>query len=94
MTENDLPSKHLKTLQKIKNRPVLGTIPWDDIKKLFVFLGAEIQQRNGSRIAVILKGNVHVFHEPHPKRVTDKGAVNSVKRYLASHFPDLFISEK
>ncbi|NLK59678.1 MAG: hypothetical protein GX290_01355 [Treponema sp.] len=23
-----------------------------------------------------------VFHRPHPKKITDKGAVNSVKRFL------------
>ncbi|EGR1753103.1 type II toxin-antitoxin system HicA family toxin, partial [Vibrio alginolyticus] len=86
--------KHVKTLDKIKHRPILGTIPWSDIEKLFLFLGAEIEQREGSRVAVILKGSVHVFHEPHPERVTDKGAVASVKACLSSHFPGLFLSKK
>ncbi|EMX0224153.1 hypothetical protein AAFZ21_004218 [Vibrio fluvialis] len=94
MTEEDLPKKHAKTLDKIKHRPILGTIPWADIKKLFLFLGAEIEQREGSRVAIILNGTVHVFHEPHPERVTDKGAVSSVKSCLSQHFPDLFKNKK
>lgn len=94
MTENDLPKKHVNTLRKIKNRPVLGTIPWTDIEKLFLHLGAEVEEREGSRIAIIINDIPHVFHRPHPQNVTDKGAVASVKRCLSLHFPDLFTSRK
>ncbi|MDK4569449.1 type II toxin-antitoxin system HicA family toxin [Kingella kingae] len=49
---------------------------------MFIELGAEIQERAGSRIAVILFGQVKVFHRPHPSPDTDKGAVASVKKWL------------
>ncbi|WP_259345796.1 type II toxin-antitoxin system HicA family toxin [Neisseria dentiae] len=49
---------------------------------LFVELGAEIQEREGSRVAVILFGQVKVFHRPHPSPDTDKGAVASVRKWL------------
>ena len=68
---------------------MLGTIEWADIEKLFKSLGAEIKERAGSRVAVVLNGSVHVFHRPHPEKVTDKGAVASVKRVLEQHFPEL-----
>ncbi|CAI3959205.1 unnamed protein product [Commensalibacter communis] len=74
--------KHLKTLQSIFARPVQGSIRWKDIEALFVELGAEIQEREGSRIAVILFNEVQVFHRPHPSPDTDKGAVVSVKKWL------------
>lgn len=77
--------KHLKTLGAIFARPVQSSIRWKDIESLFVSLGATIQEREGSRIAVILMGQVQVFHRPHPSPMTDKGAVASVRRWLESN---------
>lgn len=44
-----------------------------------------MMEREGSRIAVILFGEVKVFHRPHPSPDTDKGAVKSVKQWLELH---------
>jgi hypothetical protein len=33
---------------------------------LFVELGAEVSEREGSRVAVVLFEEVRVFHRPHP----------------------------
>ncbi len=56
-----LKRKHAKTLAAIFSRPVSGTIAWSDIESLFVALGAEVNEREGSRIAVVLFGEVRVF---------------------------------
>lgn len=75
-------SKHLKTLESIFKRPVPSNIVWSDIESLFLVLGANISEGAGSRIRVKLNNVRAVFHRPHPKKITDKGAVNSVKRFL------------
>ncbi|CAO1661526.1 MULTISPECIES: type II toxin-antitoxin system HicA family toxin [Halomonadaceae] len=77
-----LKRKHAKTLAAIFSRPVSGTIAWSDIESLFVALGAEVNEREGSRIAVVLFGEVRVFHRPHPSPDTDKGAVASIRKWL------------
>lgn len=77
-----MKKKHQRTLALIFNRPVSGSIKWGDIEALFTELGAEIQEREGSRVAVILFGQVKVFHRPHPSPDTDKGAVASVRKWL------------
>jgi len=77
--------KHLKTLQQIYARPVSGSIKWSDIESLFIALGAEIMEREGSRVAVILFEEVKVFHRPHPSPDTDKGAVSSTRKWLEAH---------
>lgn len=74
--------KYKRILQSIFARPVQSGIRWSDIESLFLELGAEIEECEGSRIAVILFGEVKVFHRPHPSPNTDKGAVASVKRWL------------
>lgn len=77
-----LKRKHAKTLAAIFSRPVSGTIAWSDIESLFVALGAEVNEREGSRIAVVLFGEVRVFHRPYPSPDTDKGAVASIRKWL------------
>ena len=57
-------------------------IPWADIESLFRGAGGEITEGKGSRVRVKLNGIKAVFHRPHPERVTDKGAVKSVRRFL------------
>lgn len=74
--------RHLETLQRIYARPVSGSIRWKDIESLFLALGAEISEREGSRIGVVLFGEVRVFHRPHPSPDTDKGAVSSIRKWL------------
>ena len=74
--------KHQKTLEKIYSRPVSANIHWSDIESLFIALGAEITEREGSRVAVVLFEGVQVFHRPHPSPSTNKGAVASVRKWL------------
>ena len=69
-------------MEKIFSRPVSGSIKWNEIKSLFIALGAEISEREGSRIGVRLFGDRRVFHRPHPSPDTDKGAVSSIRNWL------------
>lgn len=77
--------KHKKTLEAVFARPVSGNVHWRDIEALFVELGAEISEREGSRVAVVLFGEVRVFHRPHPSPSTDKGALSSIRKWMEQH---------
>ena len=74
--------KHQNTLAKILEKPERSDIPWRDIETLIVALGGDVSEGRGSRVRVVLNGIRAVFHRPHPKRVTDKGTVKSVRRFL------------
>lgn len=76
---------HLRTLALIFQHPISANIAWNDIESLFRALGADVSEREGSRVAVVLFGEVRVFHRPHPSPHTDKGAVASVRRWLEQH---------
>lgn len=75
-------AKHKRILAAILHEPVRSDVKWNDIENLLKALGAEISEGRGSRIRVALKGVRAVFHRPHPQKVTDKGALKSVKRFL------------
>ena len=77
-------SKNLKTYKDIFRNPVQSDIEWADIEALFLALGAELSEGNGSRVRVKLNNERAVFHRPHPEKVTDKGAVKAVRRFLTT----------
>jgi hypothetical protein len=49
---------------------------------LLVACGAEISEGRGSRVRIALNGVKAIFHRPHPRKETDKGAVVSMQRFL------------
>jgi hypothetical protein len=77
-----MSGKHLKTLQDIFAAPVMSNIQWKDIERMLEALGADISEGSGSRVRIHLNNVKAIFHRPHPRKETDKGAVVSMKRFL------------
>jgi hypothetical protein len=75
-------TKHKKVLKNIFETPIQSSIVWKDIESMLVTLGADVSEGNGSRVRIALNGVRAVFHRPHPKKETDKGAVVSLRRFL------------
>jgi hypothetical protein len=75
-------NKHRRTLEAIFDKPERANIAWRDIEALFIALGAEITEGNGSRVRVALTDVRAVFHRPHPRKEANKGAVKSIRRFL------------
>lgn len=59
------------TLELVFSRPVSANVRWADIEALLRELGAEFEEREGSRVEVFLFGLVRVFHRPHPSPSPD-----------------------
>jgi hypothetical protein len=76
---------HARTVELIFSRPVPANIRWADIEALFRAPGATVTEREGSRIAVVLFGQMQVYHRPHPRPATDKGAVASIRKWLEAN---------
>jgi hypothetical protein len=74
--------KHRHTLEAIFDEPVRSNIAWRDIEGMLRAAGAEISAGEGSRVRIALNGVRAVFHRPHPRKETDKGAVRSLRRFL------------
>ena len=77
--------RHQRIVELIFSRPTSGNVQWRDVEGLFIELGAEIEERAGSRVSVFLFDEVRVFHRPHPSPNTDKGAVASIPKWLEQH---------
>ena len=74
--------KHRATLDEIFKKPIKSGIKWNDIESMLVALGAKISDGRGSRIRIELNNEDAVFHRPHPRKETDKGAIASMRRFL------------
>lgn len=74
--------RHQRTLNAIFAQPISGNIKWRDVEALLISLGTVINERAGSRVAVLLNDRIAVFHRPHPSPDIDKGAVRDLRRFL------------
>ncbi len=79
---NFLSKKHQKTLNSIFENPIRSDVLWKDIENLLMTLNAEISEGRGSRVRIYLNNIRAVFHRPHPRNETDKGALKSMRRFL------------
>jgi hypothetical protein len=79
-----LSKKHQHTLEVIFASPARSNILWKDVESLLKALGAELSEGRGSRVRIVLNGCRAVFHRPHPRKETNKGAVASMRRFLTT----------
>ena len=80
-----MKQKHQRVVDLIFSKPTSANVQWRVIEALFLELGAEVEERAGSRVSVFLFQEVRVFHRPHPSPNTDKGAVASIRKWLEQH---------
>ena len=76
--------KQKRTIAEIFADPVKPDLRWADIESALRSLGCEITEGRGSRVRLKLNGERATFHRPHPEPTTDKGAVKSMRRFLAN----------
>ena len=75
-------SKQRRTLKAIYTDPVLTSIPWKDIELLFIAIGADIIEGNGSRVRFHKNGVIATFHRPHPKKEAKPYQVRDARVFL------------
>ncbi|MGB6745696.1 MAG: type II toxin-antitoxin system HicA family toxin [Terracidiphilus sp.] len=76
--------KQQATLNDIFSRPTKANIRWSAVESLIRALGGTVSEREGSWVAAQLNGVTAVFHRPHPRPETKKGAVDAVRQFLTN----------
>ena len=75
-------NRHRKTLVAVFARLNRADLRRSDVEALVLALGGEVAEGEGSRVRLALNGVRAVFHRPHPKPETDKGAIGSLRRFF------------
>ncbi len=72
--------KHRKVLHQLFAHPEPSNLAPADVNAVLKELGAEMEERHGSRFAVTLNGHTVVFH--HASHSVDKGEVRQIRQFL------------
>lgn len=75
-------SKQRGTLEAIFARPTARTLEWVRIESLFLALGAQAIEGNGSRVRFELNGVIASFHRPHPEKEAKPYQVRDARLFL------------
>jgi hypothetical protein len=75
-------SRHRKTLAAVFREPVSASIAWSDVEALFLSLGCEIVEGNGSRVRSDKVGRLAFFHRPHPEKEAKRYQIRDARDYL------------
>jgi hypothetical protein len=75
-------SAQKNTLEAVYSSPVPSTLEWRKLESLFVALGAQVIEGNGSRVRFELNGVVASFHRPHPKKEAKPYQVKDAREFL------------
>ena len=73
--------KRQKTLKAIFDQPTRSGILWSDIESMLRAFGAELSEGRGSRCGSRWAACERSFIA-HPRKETDKGSVESMRRFL------------
>ena len=75
-------SKNRKTFEQIFASPVPKNIEWRKIEGLFVSIGCELIEGNGSRVAFRYGEMRADFHRPHPNKEAKPYQVRAAREFL------------
>ena len=79
-------SKQKRTLASIYTDPVSASVAWKDIESLFLSLGADVIEGQGSRVRFHSNGVIASFHRPHPKKEAKPLQLNPIRSEMHEHF--------
>ena len=75
-------SKHKKTLELVFAKPMPASLEWARIEALFVAVGAQTIEGDGSRVRFALNNVVGTFHRPHPAKEAKPYQVKDARQFL------------
>ncbi|KAB2849022.1 MAG: hypothetical protein F9K44_09200 [Hyphomicrobiaceae bacterium] len=83
--------RHRKVLLSLFAHPISSNIGFKEVEAVLRELGAEVEERHGSRVAVTLKGHTVLFH--HAQHSLPKEEVVQIRKFLTDcgiapeHYP-------
>ena len=75
-------SRHRKKLAAIFARPTPASVVFADIESLIKALGGTVEEREGSRVRIELKGEQWRCHRPHPGKEAKRYQVEEARELL------------
>lgn len=77
-----MQNRHRKTLAMIFRTPTSASIVFSDIEALVLHLGGVVDEREGSRVKLVLHGQTWRCHRPHPGKEAKRYQVEEAREFL------------
>lgn len=77
-----MQNRHRKTLAMVFRTPTSAAIVFADIEALILHLGGAIEEREGSRVKLVLQGQTWRCHRPHPGKEAKRYQVEEAREFL------------
>ena len=77
-----MQNRHRKTLAMIFRTPTSAGIVFADIEALILHLGGIVEEREGSRLKLVLQGQTWRCHRPHPGKEAKRYQVEEAREFL------------
>jgi hypothetical protein len=71
-----------KTLEAIFSQPIPKTLEWRRIEALFIAIGAQKIEGEGSRVRFSLNNVIATFHRPHPDKEAKLYQIRDARIFL------------
>jgi hypothetical protein len=71
-----------KTLEAIFSQPIPKTLEWRRIEALFIAIGAQKIEGEGSRVRFSLNNVIATFHRPHPEKEAKLYQIRDARIFL------------
>jgi hypothetical protein len=75
-------NRYRRTLESIFRTPTRANLVFTDIEALVVHLGGQVQEREGSRVKLILGAQHWHCHRPHPGKEAKRYQVEEAREFL------------
>ncbi len=75
-------NKHRKTLTAIFTDPTPKTMEWRRIESIFIAVGCEVIEGDGSRVGFKMGDLRADFHRPHPEKEAKPYQVRAAREFL------------
>lgn len=75
-------AKHRKTLMILFSDPVSKALEWKRIESLFLSIGCQIIEGQGSRVRFEKEGIIGTFHRPHPAKEAKPYQIRDARQFL------------
>lgn len=79
---DDLSKRHASTLARVFAKPTPANIRWNELAALVRAVGGTLEEREGSRVAIILQGRTAVVHKPHPRPEVKQSTVRDIRDFF------------
>ncbi|WP_322364634.1 type II toxin-antitoxin system HicA family toxin [Pseudomonas sp. Teo4] len=75
-------TRYRKISEAIFRTPTTASLAFSEIEALVLYLGGQVHERQGSRVKLVLRGQLWRCHRPHPGKEAKRYQIEEAREFL------------